>query len=258
MFTDYENRFIFLRSTLKFGFWDGTAAPSQFQGPAEFTKAEVTVPKQEAEELIGNTEDTAGETVASQNKATESASFSCEFQSMTRDLFALLIGADVSALSQSTGAVTDEAITPAVGLWIKLANEYLAEDGTGTEIVGKTASDVVVASSHYQIDHINGLFMALDATGATVRKLSYHKASRSGEIYEAGKTKSADVMLIGTATEKTSMRRCRILLRKISLAPSGAFDIAKGGYVTGGLQGKMQRPSGAASPWRFEYTDMAA
>lgn len=258
MFADYENRFIYLRSTLKFGIWDGTTPPTTFQGPIEFTKSEVTVPKQEAEELLGNTEDTAGETVATQNKATESASFACEFNSMTRDLFAIMIGADVSALAQTTAAVTNEAIVAAEGLWVKLAHEYLSPHGTGTEIVAKTAADATISADHYEIDLINGMFRALDATGATVTKLSYHTATRTGEIYDAGKTKSVDLMLIGSATEKTSMRRGRILLRKLSLAPSGAFDISKGGYVTGALAGKMQRPAGTPSPWRFEYTDMAA
>ncbi len=255
MFTEYENRFIYLRSTLKFGVWDGTNEPTAFQGPIEFTKAEVTVPKQEAEELIGSTEDTAGETVATQNKATESATFSCEFQSMTRDLFAILIGADISALAQTTSTVTDEAVTLAEGIWVKLPHEYLDPEGTTTL---KTAADATVDAAHYEVDHINGMIRAVSATGVTGTKLSYVTADRTGEIYDAGKTKSVDLMLIGTATEKTSLRRGRILLRKLSLAPSGAFDLSKGGYVTGALEGKMQRPSGTPSPWRFEYTDMAA
>lgn len=255
MFSDYENRFIYLRSTLKFGFWDGVNAPTNFQGPVEFTKAEVTVPKQEMEELIGNTESTAGETVASQNKVTESASFSCEFQSMTRDLFALLIGADVSALSQSTGAVADEAVTLVEGIWVKLANEYLDPEEAVTL---KTAADATVDAAHYEVDYINGMIRATSATGVTGTKFSYSKAARTGEIYDAGKTKSVNLMLVGTATEKTSNRRGRILLRQLALTPSGAFDISKGGYVTGGLEGKMITPTGAASPWRFEYTDMEA
>lgn len=254
MFTDFQERFIYLRSTLKFGFWDGTTPPTQYQGPIEFTKAEVTVPKQEQEELIGNTEDTAGQTVATQAKVSESATVSLEFQSMTRDLFAILIGADVSDLAQSAGNVTDEAVTLVEGVWIKLASEYLSETG----FVAETAADATITSDHYEVDYINGMIRALDATGATITKVSYAKAARTGEIYDAGKTKDANIMLIGTATEKTSMRRGRILLRKLSLAPSGAFDISKGGYVTGGLEGKMLLPTGAPSPWRFEYTDMAA
>ncbi|MGQ9815170.1 MAG: hypothetical protein ACUVR3_08475, partial [Candidatus Roseilinea sp.] len=136
-----------------------------------------------------------------------------------------------------------------------LASEYL---DPSAPVTLKTAADAPVDAAHYEIDYINGMIRATSATGATGKKISYSKANRSGEIYDAGKTKTANLMLIGTATEKTSGRRGRILLRKLSLTPSGAFDISKGGYVTGGLEGKMITPPGAASPWRFEYTDMAA
>lgn len=173
-------------------------------------------------------------------------------------LFGLLLGADITELSQTTSAVADEAITPALGLWVPLANRYIAVHGSGTEIVAETSGDVVVASTHYSIDHINGLFKALDATGMTVAKISYHPATRTGEIYKGGKAKSAYLKLVGTGTEKITQKRCRLVIHKASLAASGTFDPVAGGYVKGAFAGDLLTPSTETSPWQYEYLDLAA
>lgn len=252
------SRALYLRAELKFGLWAGDVAPTQFYDPVNFTKLELTSQKQEFEQLISNMESSAGETLASIAKTAEAAKLSAEADYMPPALFSLLLGADITELTQTTGAIADEAITPAVGLWVPLANQYLAPHGTGTEIVAETSGDVTVDSTHYAIDLINGLFKAMDATGATVAKISYHKAARTGEIYKGGKAKSAYVMLVGTATEKVSARRCRIRIHKVSMAASGAFDVVAGGYVKGTFAGDLLTPSNQTSPWQMEYLDMAA
>ncbi len=124
--------------------------------------------------------------------------------------------------------------------------------------MAKTSGDVTVDSTHYSIDLINGLFKALDATGATVAKISYHKATRTGEIYKGGAAKSAYLMLVGTGTEKITQKRCRLTIHKASLAASAAFDPVAGGYVKGSFAGDLLTPSTETSPWTYEYLDMAA
>lgn len=251
------SRAVYLRCEFKFGVWSGDTAPTQFYDPINFTKLEIASQTQEFEQLISNMESTYGQTLASVAKPTEVASLAAEADYMPPYLFGLLLGADITELSQSSGAVADEAITPAVGLWVPLANQYIAPHGTGTEIVAETSGDVEVASSHYTIDHINGLFKALDSTGATVAKISYHKAARTGEIYKGGQAKSAYLKLVGTGTEKVSQKRCRLLVHKVSLAASAAFDPVAGGYVKGSFAGDLLTPTGETSPWTYNYLDMA-
>lgn len=251
------SRAVYLRCEFKFGVWSGDTAPTQFYDPINFTKLEIASQTQEFEQLISNMESTYGQTLASVAKPTEVASLAAEADYMPPYLFGLLLGADITELSQSSGAVADEAITPAVGLWVPLANQYIAPHDTGTEIVAETSGDVVIASTHYTIDHINGLFKALDSTGATVAKISYHKAARTGEIYKGGQAKSAYLKLVGTGTEKVSQKRCRLLVHKVSLAASAAFDPVAGGYVKGSFAGDLLTPTGETSPWTYNYLDMA-
>jgi hypothetical protein len=253
------SRAIYLRCEFKFGVWSGDTAPTSYYDPINLTKLEIKSQVQEFEQLLSNMESTYGQVLGSVAKPTEAASLSAEADYMPPYLFGLLLGADISELSQSTSAVADEAITPARGLWIPLANRYIAAHGTGTEIVAETSGDVTVPSAgNWEIDLINGLWKSISATGDTVAKISYHKATRTGEIYKGGQAKSAYLKLVGTGTEKVTQKRCRIVVHKASLAASGTFDPVAGGYVKGAFAGDLLTPTGETSPWTYEYLDLAA
>lgn len=248
------SRATYLNCALKYGFWAGDVAPTSFYDPANFTKAEITNPTQESDVLTSNMEGSIGEALASVNKPTAAAKIALEGDYMAPALVSLLLGADLTELAQSTAGVVDEAVTPAVGLWVPLANKYLETSG----ISAKTAADAAVTSDHYAVDTVNGLFKALDATGATVAKLSYTKSDRTGEIYKGGKVKSAYLMLVGTGTEKVSQKRCRIVVHKASLAASSAFDPVTGGYLKGSFAGDLLTPSTETAPYQYEYLDLAS
>jgi len=253
------SRALFIQSEFKFGVWSGDVAPTSFYDAVNFTKLELTSQKQETAQLISNMESSYGQVLASVPKPTDPAKLAADADYMPPYLFGLLLGADITELSQTTSAVVDEAITPAVGLWVPLANKYIAAHGTGTEIVAKTSGDVTVASTHYSIDLINGLFKALDATGATVAKISYHPATRTGEIYKGGQAKSAYIKLVGTGTEMSLRKRCRIVIHKALLVASSAWDLANSKeQVKGSFAGDLLTPTGETSPWQFEYLDLAA
>lgn len=253
-------RSTYLLVEMKFGLWSGDVEPTTYYDPSNFTKIELTGQTQSQDKLASVMESSLGQNLASVAKPTEGAKISLEVNGyMPPALLALILGADLTELAQTTAAVADEAITAVAGLWVPLANKYLAADGTGTEIVAKTAADATVDPSHYSIDLINGMFKALDATGATVTKLSYHTATRAGEIYKAGQAKSAYFKMIGTGTEKVTQRRCSIVVHKASVAPSAAVDLAAGGYFKGTLAGDLLTPTNQSSPWEYRYlSDMAA
>lgn len=254
---------LYLNCAFKPGFWSGDTAPTQFYDPINFTKLELSSQQQESDDLLSNMEGSAGEILASVNKTTEAGALAAEADYMSPQMYSVLLGATLSEVTQAAATVADEAITPAVGLWVPLANKYIAAHGTGTEIVAETSGDVTVASTHYEVDLINGMFKALDATGATVAKISYHTTTRSIENYAAGKAVSNYVMLVGSATEKVSMKRGRIVIYKVNLAGSAAFDPVTGSYVKGQFSGKMLTPTlginpAPTSPWVFQVSDMAA
>lgn len=254
---------LYLNCAIKFGFWSGDTAPTQFYDPVNWTKLELTSQVQESDDLLSNMEGSAGELLASVNKTTEAGSLSAEADYMPPQLFSVLLGATLTEVTQAAETVTDDPITAAVGLWVPLAHKYIAPHGTGTEIVAKTAADATITSDHYTVDTVNGLFKALDSTGATVTKVSYKTTTRSIENYAAGKAVSNYVMLIGSATEKVSSKRGRIVIYKVNLAGSAAFDPVTGTYIKGQFSGKMLTPAlgispAPTSPWVFQISDLAA
>ena len=250
-------RAMFLQAALKPGLWSGDTAPTNFYDPVNWTKFALTGQTQESDKLISNIYGSIGETLASVMKSAEAAKLDAEANYMPPWLYGLLLGADITETSQTTAAVADEAITPVLGVWVPLANKFLAAHGSGTEIVAETSGDVPVASTHYEIDLTNGLFKATSATGATVAKISYHKATRTAEVYKAGKAKSSYVKLVGQGIEAVSKRRVQIVVHKALLSASSEVDIAAGGFMKGGFTGDLLTPTGETSPWEFSYLDEA-
>ena len=256
-----SNRFFYLRPELKFGVWSGNTEPSEFYGPVNFTKMEITAPKQKMTRLMSNMMSNFGNLLDAQPSVSDPATLMCEFDSMTSGLLNMLLGSTSTTLSQTAAAVTNETVTPVVGVWVPFANRFIAPHGTGTEIVFKDATPVTpvtVANSHFEFDLINGMYKAIDATGATAVKVSYFKADREAEVYNAGQAVNNYVKLVGTAIELSSQKMCALTIHKANLMTSGKIDLVGNAYLKGALDGDMLVPSGYAAPWRFEYLNQSA
>lgn len=254
------SRALYLRCEFKFGVWSGDTPPTSYYDPVNFTKLEIQSQVQEFEQLISNMESTSGQILASVAKPTEAASLSAEADYMPPVLFGLLLGADITELSQAELQVTDEAVTLALGVWVPLANKYILPHTTEKPFVLETdgTPDVEIASTKYEVDYINGLIKATHADAVGAKLATYYKATRTGEIYKGGQAKSSYLKLVGTGTEKISSKRVRLVIHKANLAASGAFDVAAGGFVKGVFAGDLLTPSGETSPWQYEYLDLAA
>lgn len=246
----FDHRPIYLLCDLKYGLWSGDTAPAQFFGPINITKLETTPIKQEDDELISNMASTIGQSLEAVPKPSESGSVSMEFNSMPKELLALVIGATaVGAMTQSSGAVTDEAVTTVLDVWVPLANQYISNAGFSL----KTSGDVAVASTKYELDPTDGMIRALHADAVGVgMKASYTKEATTGETYEAGKAASAYLMLRGRAYEKRSQTWGRLLVVKASVSNSAAYDWVKGGWASGALSGKLLTPTGYNAPIVFQ------
>lgn len=241
---------VYLQAAFKFGLWNGDVAPTQYYDPLNFTTLELTAIKQDNDRLLSNMEGSAGEALASIPKPTDPGTFKGELDTMTEGIAAILLGADVSALSQTGATITAEVITTVLNVWVPLVHQDLTTLTSDVTMV--TSADAAIDRSKYVVDTILGMVKAIhsDAVG-TGNKITYKTATTAGRIYAAGKAKSAYVKLVGTATEKVSTKRGRIIIHKVSLSASQAIDLVKGGYFTGTLAGDLLTPTGQNSPWEF-------
>ncbi len=248
---------LYLNCAFKFGFWNGTVAPTQFYDAVNWTKLELSTQVQEADNLLSNMEGSAGEPLASVNKTTEAGSLSGEADYMPPQLFSVLLGATLTEVTQTQEAVVDEAVTLALGLWVPLANKYILTDPAFLLETDGTP-DVEIASTKYEVDYVNGMIKATHADAVGAKLATYTRGARTLENYAAGKAISNYVMLRGSATEKVSSKRGRIQIHKVNLAGSAAFDPVTGTYVKGQFSGTMLTPTGYDSPWEFQVSDLAA
>lgn len=250
----FDHRPFYVQCALNYGLWSGDTPPTQYQGPINITKLETSPIKQENDRLISNIYGSFGEAMASVPKPTESASLSMEFSSMPKELLALVIGADQTALTQSAGTVTDEAITTVLNVWVPLANQFL-DPATPLVLETDGTPDVVIDSSKYSVDYTCGLIMAThaDAVGVGLLATYVKLALTASETYKAGKAKSAYLKLMGTAYEGVSGKKGLLIIHKASVSNSAAYDWVKGGYAVGALSGDMLTPTGETSPYEFKY-----
>lgn len=244
-----HHRPLYIQYKPYYGLWTGDTPPTQFYGPINITKLETTPITQEDDDNISNIAGSIGEVLASVPKPTEAGTLSMEFNSMPTDLLNLVIGADESTLSQTTGAVTDELVTTALNVWVPLANQYLSSTGFSL----KTNGDVAVTADKYNVDYNDGLIMAIhaDAVG-TDMKSSYTKEDVAGETYSGGKAKSGYLMLRGPAYNKWTDKWGRLTIIKATVSNSQAQDWVKGGWMAGTLTGKLLTPTGYNAPLTFQ------
>ncbi len=152
----FEHRPMYIQAALNYGLWSGDTAPTQFQGPINFTKLGLTAIKQENDRLISNIDGSFGEALASVPKPTDPGTVSMEFNSMPKELLSLVIGADQTALTQTNDTVTDESVTTALNIWVPLANKFI---DSAPPLVLETSPSTVIDASKYSVDYISGMIM---------------------------------------------------------------------------------------------------
>lgn len=249
----FDQRPFYIQCAMTYGLWSGDTAPASFQGPINITKLETTPIAQENDRLLSNIYGSLGETLASNPKPTDAAKLNMEFSSMPKELLALVIGADQTTFTQTGDTITDEAVTTVLNVWVPLANRFL---DSATPLVLETSPSTVIATTKYQVDYVVGMVMATHADAVGSKLATYKKrALTASEGYAAGKAKSANLKLVGTAYESTSGRFGILTVHKAAVSNSAAYDWVKGGYAVGTLTGDMITPTGQTSPLQFDYAE---
>jgi hypothetical protein len=244
----------------RFGFWvSDTVPPTSYSDFINNEKLEISAPEQEIKKLISRMTSTQGAAIDSQSVPTEkTAQVTLTASTFTPDLQAIALGATVSEVTQTAAAVASEAVNTVLGMWVPLANYAIAAAGTGTEIALVTSSDVAVAATKYEIDHVLGMIKATHADAVGVgMKLSYHPAAGTWEQYQGGLALNKYVHITGQAKNQVSGKIGDLDIWRANLAPAGTFDATGGDYLRVELSGDMLVPSVAVrgftpgAPYRF-------
>lgn len=230
---------VYLNFEGRVGVWSGLTPPTQYSDPINFEKIEITTPEQEVEKLVSNMISSKGAALDAQNKATDKvANVVCDFSTLTPRLIAMTLGATVSEVVQSSGAVTDEAVTTVLNVWVPLANRGISESGFALKTSGTP-----VATTKYEVDYENGFIMATHADAVGSKTVDYTKEAITWEDYASGLALDGFVHITGKALDKVTNETGLVDIWRANLAPKGKFDPAVGGHLKGSLGGDLIVPS---------------
>lgn len=233
-----------------------TLPPTSYSDFLELESLEISVPEQNAVKLLGRRTSTLGLALDSQNRATDAvAGVTIKANTFHPALLALAMGASVAEATQATGNIADELVTTVLDVWVPLANSSLAVAGISL----KTGADAAVTADKYEVDVELGMIRAIHAGAVGVgMKLTYAKAARTWEEYQAGAATSSYVHIMGKATNQISKQVGMLDIWRANLAPDGSFSIPSGEkHFQGSFKGDLITPTVAirgaipTRPWRF-------
>jgi hypothetical protein len=251
LFADTTFSPVYTECAFKAGVWSGDTPPTEFFDPANFTSIEITPVKQDKIQVLSNIEGSIGESLGTVFKSSAPAAFKGILNTFNKTLAQIILGADVIAISRTGAAVTDEAVTTVLNMWVPLANSKLASTPA---FVLETAGtpDVVIDAAKYEVDLELGMVRAIHADAVGTKKATYTTATIAGNTFQSGKAKTTRLKLIGTCTDKFTGQRGQIVLERVAVVSDQAIDLVKQEAMQGTLMGDLETPTGASSPWTFK------
>jgi len=244
---------VYLNFEGRIGLWDGETPPAQYSDFVNFETINIAAPEQEEVKLISRMTSSYGTALDSQNVPSDAvANVEIEASTFTPGMIEMMTGGTVSEVEQTAGDITDELVTTVLGVWVPVANRSIAT------VSLKTNGDVAVDAAKYQMDLELGMIKAIhaDAVG-TDMKISYSKAARTWEAYNAGLAKTTYCHISGQVTEKVSNKVGMLDIWRASLKSNGSFNPIGGDYLKGALNGDLIIPAVAirgavpTAPWTW-------
>jgi len=181
-------------------------------------------------------------------------SVSITTDTMSDEVASYLFLGTSSALNQTGGTITDEAVTVVeLDKWHKLANHSIS----AVVVQDETDTTTYTEGTDYDVDLESGMIVALSggAIAATdVIHIDYTAAAKSGTKIALSTETAITVRIHAFGRDKGEGKIKQLVLEEVQLTPSGDVPILGGdGFASFQLTGGIITPDGAASPgyyWR--------
>lgn len=227
---------------------------TEYEGPFECSKFQIK-PNVDLKEQTSKGRDTYGqviETVALQKPA----DLTIDLTEVNKNTLAIALLGTTSALGQTAGTLTDEAIAAKLGKWAQLSKQNFAATG---QTVKNTAGAVTY------VEGVDYLFN---------RRLGMIKALVGGAITEAQSVKVSGGYLAISGTQVSgatqSQLRARfkldgknfaddqsviVTVHEAVIAADAAFDFLSSDFATVTMPGRMKTPAGYLEPFTVALRD---
>lgn len=217
-----------------------------YQGPYESTKFEIK-PNVDLKEMISKGRDTYGQVIESV-AIPQPADLTIDLAEINKESLAIAMLGTVAAVSQTAGALTDEALTDVVlDTWIPLSKYNL----TGAQTV-KKASTTLVNGEDYIVDKMMGWLKVL-STGSVVAgddlTISSSYAAATGSEIKGMTDAQLRVRVRFEGKNFVDGLPVRVTIYEAVIAADSAFDFLQDDFASISLPGRMKTPTGFTEPF---------
>lgn len=186
------------------------------------------------------------------NPGTQTVSFTTD-EAGSAEMYAFAVLGSTADVSQSSGDVTDEAVTiVTVGKWHKLA----AHNISSVVVQDDTDTTTYTLGTDYDLDLENGLIKALSGGSIAaddVLHVDYTKAAVTGERVSAAQASSITCKMHLFGNNEANDKQLRGVVYKAVLSPDGDQEFVGDDFVQISMSGTMTTPDGYSTPYILDF-----
>lgn len=230
------------------GVWENYA------GPFECAKFEIK-PNVDLKEQISKGKTTYGqviETVALQKPA----DLSVDLTEVNRETLAIALLGTTAALTQTSGTLTDEAISAKLDKWVPLTKA--AFNQAGFTVKHTTNTPVYVEGVDYIVNRALGWVKAITGGAITENqsvKVSGTYAAITGTEIKGSTQAQLRVRMKLDGKNFADDLPCIVTVHEAVIAADAAFDFLSDNFATVTMPGRMKTPTGFVEPYTVHLRD---
>lgn len=181
------------------------------------------------------------------------AEFSLTLDEMSREVLAMQLAGEVSALTQTAGALTGIEVTVVPGKWVEIGYENL--DVAALVVKDSTDTTTYVNGTDYEVNpRLGVIYVPLGGTiPAGVVKLTAAKKAFTGSQIAGGKQFSTTLRLKLDGINLITREGMLLEAQQATVSAQDAFDFLSGKLSSVPLKGQLQVAPGADSPFVLKY-----
>lgn len=245
---------LLLAGRLMFGYWASGVAPAKWLGPIEVDAFTVT-PK------AGSVEQSAKspgkhKQVRSTITLPENTEFSFTSLDASPEVMALQLLGSVSAYTQASGSVSDEAVTARLDQWVKLTKKQVSSP----VVEDVTDTTTYVLGTDYEVNYVAGLLRALSSGSISegdVLHVDFDHAAIAGAQVDIATLSQIDLWMILEGQNLDDDEGIILELYQGRCRPSAGQDTMGDSHWTPQIKGIARTPTGYTTPGALTYLGTA-
>ncbi|WP_339779845.1 hypothetical protein [uncultured Marinobacter sp.] len=227
--------------------------PTEFAGPINVTRLELTPPQPEEIVRTSFERDTFGQALDSVNLPGEAPRIAMDFDSLPSELLADALAGTVEGFDEAVKTATAEPVTLSNGMWMKLPLSHI--DASSIVVTDPVGPTVLVRGDDYQIEAVTGLIRALNDTAAVAVTVDYDTLAAKGNRVLGATEISKKRQVIMDGVNLVTGKPAAVTVWAATFSATQAMDLMSREFVSGTLEGTMITPEGKTSPYEIDFVE---